>query len=54
MEEFMGIVSEMNLGLVASVVAAATILIAFVAYMAVFGRKSSLRQKNISELDNIR
>jgi hypothetical protein len=42
----MGIVSTMNVGVVAGAVAAVSLGGAFLAYMTIFGRKSSTRQKD--------
>ena len=50
----MGIVSQMDVGLIAGVVTAVALSAAFFAYMIVFGRKSSLRQKDVSKTEEAR
>jgi hypothetical protein len=47
----MGIISTMNLGVVAGAVSAIAIGAAFLVYVTIFGRKSSLRQKKATELE---
>jgi purine-cytosine permease-like protein len=47
----MGSIATMKFGFIFAVVMAGAVVAAFLAYMSIFGRRSSLRQKNMTETD---
>jgi purine-cytosine permease-like protein len=50
-EEIMGTIATIKFGLGIALILLGALVAAFFCYMSIFGKKSSLRQKSISETD---